>query len=97
METIKQRYHQWILGQIQVWDGEIVQFREIVNRMEEIGEYYEGSRHLREVEQRHHELFDKYHDLMLSEESEWDAKRIAVDAAAAKVQDLLERYLRVFA
>jgi hypothetical protein len=94
METNKENYRQWMLGQIQVWDSEIAHLRVLIERLN--GEpRLEGHRLMWELDKRHRELFSNYEDMMLAGENGWEKHREAVDAAAAKVQDLLMRYGQV--
>ena len=94
METNKENYRQWMLGQIQLWEGAIAELRDDIEKLD--GEaHLEGHRLLWELDKRNRELFSNYEDMMLAGENGWEKHREKVDAAAAKVQDLLYRYARV--
>ena len=72
METNKENYRQWMLGQIQTWDNEIARLRRAIERLDGQA-HLEGHRLMWELDKRHRELFSSYEDMMLSGDRDWDA------------------------
>ena len=91
IDARKEDYRQWMIGQLQLWDSDIVLLKAAVERLEPDVRPKATGR-LWEVERRHHQVFGKYGDLMLADDAQWDEKQIALDAAAERVQELLDGF-----
>ncbi len=91
MDGTKETYRQYMIGQLQVWEGEIARLKAGAGRLE-ADSRLEYARRLRELERCNRDVFGRYEDLLLAGEDHWDEMQIALDAAAYGMREMLEEF-----
>jgi len=91
MLTIKEAYRQRMIGQLQLWEGQIAAICHSIDRLEP--EYrLDAIRRYQEMERYHREVFGRFEDLLLSSDDEWEARREALDESADALQFVLDTF-----
>ena len=88
MDRQKDSYRQYMIGQLQLWESKIAHLKNGARK-------YDGSsriayeNHLRELERCNRAVFGRYADLLLAEDRYWEERRLALDAAARRMDEML--------
>jgi hypothetical protein len=80
-----------MIGQLQMWDDELARLKYEAARIE-ANARVEYELRLRALERCNRDVFRRYADLALSDEDQWDEKRVALDAAAFRMTQALEEF-----
>jgi hypothetical protein len=91
MQNLKEAYRQRMIGQLQLWEGQIAAIWNSIDRLEP--EYrLDAIRRYQELERYHREVFGRFEDLLLSGEDEWDIRRQALDESGDALQFVLDTF-----
>ena len=88
MNNLKESYRQHMIGQLQLWEGKIAHLRAGAEILEGISRLEYEAR-LRELEGCNRDVFGRYADLLLADDNLWDEKRMALDATAYRMEEML--------
>lgn len=91
MDRTREAYRQQMIGQLQLWEGEIARLKADAELLEPDARFVARMR-LRELDRRHREVFGRYGDLLLAGEDQWDQTQIALESAADSVREILDEF-----
>jgi hypothetical protein len=92
MIETRETYRQYMIGQLQIWEGKIAHLRAGLQVLDGLA-HYEYEVRLREVERLNRKVFSCYADLLLAGEREWDQRREVLDGAAGRLQEMLDLFV----
>ena len=88
MDRKKEAYRQRIIGRLQLWENKIAHLRAGAQNMEGNTRHQYEAR-LRELEACSRTVFGRYADLLLADAKLYEEKRMLLDAAARRMEELL--------
>ena len=91
MDRQKEAYQQQMIGHLQLWEGKIAHLRAGAQKLEGSARHHYEAR-LRELEACNRTIFGRYADLLLADVKLYDEKRMLLDAAARRMEELLMEF-----
>ena len=91
MDRYKESYQQQMIGRLQLWEGKLAHLRTGARLLEgRARRHYEAR--LRELEACNRNVFGRYADLLLADVKLYDEKRMPLDAAARRMEELFMEF-----